>query len=209
LGIRERLGKIKERIVHHEPSRQNGNNGESRTMTHKEIERREEYSPPRKAKTQTTLRAGASKESVTSRIGGYLERKAQEERVKKERREERKRKLEQIESKAFTTGVEEYYRSKGRSAGYQAAKARSKSGWNALPILGEPGGYAKKLTANVNASPLLRGIMGKQTIHGMPSQKSNKRRQPIIKIYMKGGKPERKGKKRKQRKQDIWSFIGL
>jgi hypothetical protein len=204
LGIRERLGKIKERIIHHEPSQQNGNNGQSRTMTHEEVKKRE-YSPPKKARMQTTTWKPTPKESAKSRLGGYLERKAKEERSKKERRDERKRKLEQIESKSFDKGVEEYYRSKGRSEGYRAAKGRSAQ----FPILGEPGGYAKKLTTNINASPLMSGILGKQTIRGTSPQKSNRQKRPIIKVYVKGGKPERKRKKRKQHKQDIWAFIGL
>jgi hypothetical protein len=226
MGIKESLGKIKDRIVQRGSSTREENKYESRTMTKEEV-REHEYSPPRKEKkTHKTAQPSKAKMTVTkwspgkpapkqtpkSGLGGYLERRAKEEREKKERRDARKHELAEIESKAFKQGVTEYYRSKGRREGYQAAKSKNTSGWGRLPILGEPGTYGKKLATNVNANPFLHDIMGPQKILGAQQAKSNKRRQPTIKIVIdKGGNVKRgtRNKRKKPKRNSVWDFVGL
>ena len=216
LGIRERLGKIKERILKKKQQNGNGNgrngNGESRTMTEREVKERE-YHPTKKAKIVTTKWEKGKptpKETPKSGLRGWLERSAEKERVKKKQREERKRKLEQIKSAGYTKGVEDYYRKKGRSEGYAAAKAKHTSGWGAIPIIGESTPYTKRLASNVRANPIMRDILGPQYIRSITPQKSNKRRRQTIKVVIQqGGKVKRKRKKRKQTKDPVWAFTGL
>lgn len=209
MGIKERLGKIKERILNR--GEQQSGNGESRTMTKEEVEERE-YKPRRKAKVSTTKwkPSPSKQEKPVGRVRGWLEKKAEEERLKKKRRDERKLKYEKIESKYFEKGVSDYYRSRGRRAGYAAAKARNQK--TQFPILGEPGPFAKKLVKNVNANPLMVDILGgKQAIRGVSQAKGNKRRKPTVKVVVvQGGKTKTKGRKKKRKKkQDIWNFVGL
>lgn len=208
MGIRESLGKIKERILNR--GKQQTGNGESRTMTKDEVEKRE-YRSRRKAKVSTTKWQPnpPKKEKPVGRVRGWLEKKAEEERIKKKRRDEQKLKYEKLESKYFEKGVTDYYQSRGRRAGYASAKARNQK--TEFPILGEPGPFAKKLAKNVNANPLMVDILGgKQSIRGASQAKSNKRRKPTIRVVVvQGGKTKTKGRKKKRKKKpDIWNFVG-